>query len=381
MRKISLLFFFIQMALVLSAQQTINANINHDGLSRSYILYVPEIYSGESSVPLLFNFHGYTSNASEQMFYGDFRSIADTANFIVVHPQGTLFNNEPHWNVGGWTIGSTTDDVGFTAALIDELSANYNIDANRIYSTGMSNGGYMSFLLACQLSDRIAAIASVTGSMTPEIFNSCDPKHPTPILQIHGTSDPVVPYPGAFWTKPIQEALDYWVDFNNCNDDPTTTALPNISTSDGSTVSHFIYENGDKQVTTEHFRVTGGGHTWPGTSIVGGGTNYDIDASLEVWKFVSRHNLADLKEETTNVSETSKSISSLKFYPNPTTSTIVIERKNALSVPYELFNSSGKSLKTGIINSKNSTLDLSDFPQGLYFLQVENHPYRILKME
>jgi len=381
MRKILLLFFLLQMALLLSAQQTIDGSLSHDGLSRSYILYVPEIYDRETPVPLLFNFHGYTSNANAQMWYGDFRAIADTANFIIVHPQGTRFNNEPHWNVGGWTNGSTTDDVGFTAALIDEIAANYNIDVNRVYSTGMSNGGYMSFLLACQLSDRIAAIASVTGSMTPETFNSCDPKHPMPILQIHGTSDAVVPYLGAIWTKPIQEVLDYWVDFNNCDDNPEAMALPNVSTLDGSTVSSFIYENGDKQVTTEHLKVIGGGHTWAGTNIPGAGTNYDIDASLEVWKFVSRYNLADLMEETTNLSEVSKPTSISNLYPNPVATTIFIERETAQPVPYELFNSSGKSLKTGTIAGKHSTLDLSYFQKGLYFLQIENHPYRILKME
>ena len=142
------------------------------------------------------------------MSYTNFNYISDTAGFIVVYPEGTLLQGSTHWNVGGWITGSTTDDVGFSISLLDSISNEYNIDATRVYSTGMSNGGYMSFLLACQMSDKIAAIASVTGSMTPQTYNVCNPQHPTPILQIHGTSDQTVPYLGdPTWTKSIDDIL------------------------------------------------------------------------------------------------------------------------------------------------------------------------------
>ncbi|MEL6972721.1 MAG: PHB depolymerase family esterase, partial [Bacteroidota bacterium] len=145
-------------------QQIINSSIQFDDLERTYLLYVPPSYTGDESVPLVLNFHGYTSNSGEQFFYSDFRAVADLNNFLVVHPQGTQDSEgNTHWNVG-WG-GSTVDDVGFTAALIDSLAAEYNINPERIYSTGMSNGGFMSYQLACELSDRIAAIASVTGTM------------------------------------------------------------------------------------------------------------------------------------------------------------------------------------------------------------------------
>jgi polyhydroxybutyrate depolymerase len=183
------------------AQQTINASITNGGIQRDYILYVPANYTGTSGVPLLFNFHGFTSNATQQMFYGDFRSIADTAGFIIVHPEGTLDNNGiTHFNVG-WGA-STVDDVAFSSALIDSISAQYNIDQDRVYSTGMSNGGFMSFKLACELSDRIAGIASVTGSILPLTLSNCNALHSTPIMQIHGTTDGTVPYNGgAGWTN------------------------------------------------------------------------------------------------------------------------------------------------------------------------------------
>jgi len=266
----SLLFCFAVMSV---AQQTIEGSITHDDLEREYILYIPANYDGNEAVPLIFNFHGFTSNANEQMWYGDFRPIADTAGFLVVHPQGTLFNGNTHWNVGGFTLGSTVDDVGFTSALIDSLADMYNIDLNRVYSTGMSNGGYMSFLLACQLGDKIAAVASVTGSMTPQTYDACDPIHPTPIMQIHGTADPVVPYNGQLWTKSITEVLSYWNDHNDCDDIPETIMVPDVNTNDGSTAEHIIYSGGKRKSTVEHFKIYGGG-LWSSCVQVGMFTYY-----------------------------------------------------------------------------------------------------------
>ncbi|MCB0661443.1 MAG: prolyl oligopeptidase family serine peptidase, partial [Saprospiraceae bacterium] len=189
------------------SQQTINGTLDHNGVSRSYILYVPSSYSGDETVPLVFNFHGYGSNALEQYYYADFRLIAERENFLIVLPNGTVFNGNQHWDVGGTIFGSGTDDVGFTETLLDELSSQYNIDQKRVYSTGMSNGGYMSFHLACQLPNRFAAIASVTGAMTPISKFNCAIDRPFPVLQIHGTEDPVVPYNGATWSISIPEVL------------------------------------------------------------------------------------------------------------------------------------------------------------------------------
>jgi len=274
----------------------IDGSLFHDGLNRSYILYVPENYTGDEVVPLVLNFHGYTSNAKDQMGYGDFRPIADQEGFIIVHPQGSLLEGETHFNVGGWTLESTVDDVGFTASMLDKLEEEYNIDPKRIYSTGMSNGGYMSFLLACQLSERIAAIASVTGSMTPQTFNFCDPKHPMPIMQIHGTQDAVVPYGGANWSKPISEVLNYWVEFNACSISAQLTDLPDHNLEDGSTVQRQEYGDCKNNAQTIHYRIDKGGHTWAGSSFWVPKTNYDMNASEVIWAFFAQYDLDGLKE-------------------------------------------------------------------------------------
>jgi len=356
-----------------SAQQTINASITHDGIERDYILYVPEIYDGSTAVPLVLNFHGFGSSASQQMFYGDFRDIADTEGFLLVHPEGTTLIGNQFWNVGFPGLSSTIDDVGFTEALIDELATLYTIDLDRVYATGMSNGGFMSFLLACQLSEKIAAVASVTGSMTQDTFDDCNAQLPTPVLQIHGTEDDVVSYNENNLSLPIPDVISYWVDHNNCETTPTTTTLPDVDVSDGSTIEYSVYEDGDNGITTEHMKVIGGGHTWPGSVLNTAGTNQDIDASLEIWLFFSRYDINGL------LSTDDYENRHVSIYPNPTQSKINLSLNYAKEVHYKLFSPLGKQLMTGTITSGNEEIDISHLPSNIYFLKVGNQFHKVLK--
>ena len=375
MRYITLLLLLLGFTFSSFAQQTISASITHDGIQRDYILYIPELYDGSTAVPLILNFHGFGSNANEQMFYGDFRDIADTEGFLLVHPEGTTFIGNQFWNVGFPGISSTIDDVGFTEALIDELATLYTINLDRVYATGMSNGGFMSFLLACQLSEKIAAVASVTGSMTQDTFNDCNAQLPTPVLQIHGTEDDVVLYNGNTLSIPIADVISYWVDYNNCETTPTTSTLPDLDVSDGSTVEHSVYENSDNGITTEHMKVIGGGHTWPGSVLNTAGTNQDIDASMEIWLFFSRY---DINGPLSTDDFENKHVS---IYPNPTNSNINLSLNYSKDVNYELFSPLGQQLMTGTITSSNEQIDLSNLPSNIYFLKVGNQVFKILKSE
>ncbi|MBE50231.1 MAG: hypothetical protein CMP51_00810 [Flavobacteriales bacterium] len=275
-------------------QQTINDSILVNGTYRQFITYIPSIYQPSQIVPVIFNLHGRTSTAWQQMWYGDFRDIADTANFIIVHPQGLLDNTGvTHWNLGQ----STIDDIGFLNSLYSYIVSNYSINLDRVYSTGMSNGGYMSYYLACNMSDKIAAIASVTGAMSSYTQLNCNPSHPTPIMEIHGTSDFTVPF------NDIVSGIEYWRGYNNCNLIADTILMPDLNLVDLSYVEHIVYRNGDNGVTTELFKVINGGHTWPGSSFSNGVTNYDINASVEIWKFFSRYDINGLVHQSTSVSE------------------------------------------------------------------------------
>ncbi len=374
--RLLLLVFSIISLPSIYAQQTINGTLQHGGVTRSYILYVPASYNASEASPLLMSFHGFSSNAQINFGYTDFKSIADAEGFILIHPQGTPFNGIPHWNVGGFTLGSTTDDVGFVGTMIEKISNEYTIDQDRIYSTGMSNGGYMSFLLACQLSDKIAAIASVTGSMTPQTFDSCDPQHPTPVLQIHGTKDGTVPYEGnSSWTKSIDNVLTYWKIFNNCNTDVAITNIPNTNTSDGSTVDKFVYSGGDNCVSTEHFKVYNGDHDWPGAW-----GNMDINASKEVWQFLSQYDINGLIGCGTTSTIDKITDNDLRIYPNPTASSFTIERNNKAESEYSIFTSLGVQVASGIINGNKTIIDVSTFDSNIYFINIGDQVLRFLKV-
>ena len=377
MNQIKILLLLLGFTFPTSAQQTINESIIHDGIQRNYIVYIPEIYDGSSAVPLVLNFHGYGSNATQQMFYGDFRDIADTEGFLLVHPEGTLSNGNQFWNVGfPGTTSSTIDDVGFTEALIDELANLYTINLDRVYATGMSNGGFMSFLLACQLSEKIAAIASVTGSMTLDTYANCSAQHPTPVLQIHGTNDSVVPYDGNItWIQSIVDVISYWVNYNICETNPIITTFPDLDPSDGSTVEHIVYTGGVNGVTTEHMKVLGGGHTWPGSAINLPETNQDINASNEIWEFFSRFDING--SLSVNEFENRQVI----IYPNPTSSKINLSLSFSEELNYELFSSTGKQLMNGTIKSSYQEINLSHLKPNIYFLKLGNQVFKILKYE
>ena len=243
-----------------------------NGTTREYIIYVPENYTGTSSVPLLLSFHGLTSNMEFNFNYTNFDQLAEDENFIVVHPNG-ISNT--------WTVSANDDtDIDFIVSLLNQLEEDYNIESNRIYSTGMSMGGFFSFSLACRLSDRIAAVASVTGSMYQPAINNCSPVKPMPILQIHGTEDGTVQY------SSVAGLLDFWTSHNNTDDLPIIFNIPDSDTGDGSTVERFEYLNGDSDVEVQHLKITGGGHEWPGFQ-----GNMDINASEEVWNFVKAFDL------------------------------------------------------------------------------------------
>jgi polyhydroxybutyrate depolymerase len=244
-------------------------------------VYTPSTYTPSSNAPLLFIFHGYGSSATNILYYSNFQNRAEQDGYILVYPQGSLLNGVTHWNVGGWTIGSTVDDVGFTEDIIDIMTNEYFINTDRIYSTGMSNGGYMSYGLACN-SSKFAAIASVTGSMTPEIDNNCAPDHPMPIMQIHGLQDFTVQYTGAPWSLSIPDVMTYWSTYNECDEEPSTT----ISDLDnGSYILFDSYQNCTNNVGVELILHSTMGHTWPSTN------NHSISATEEIWSFFAKYDI------------------------------------------------------------------------------------------
>ncbi len=348
------------------AQTTLSKTIVFGGISRAYRLYIPASYHATTAAPLVLNLHGYTSNNAQQEFYGDFRPIADTAGFIIAHPNGTPdASNNLFWNAGFSAAG--VDDTGFLLALIDTISASYNINQQRIYSTGMSNGGIMSYYLACH-TNRFAAIASVTGTMTRPNYTQCTPTKPTPVMEIHGTADATVPYLGSTTFMPIDSVVSYWVNFNHCNTTPATTNVPNTSLTDGATATRYVYSGGTNGATVEHFKVTGGAHTWPGASITIGVTCQDFKASKEIWRFFNQFRLTSTENNLENNLKISIS-------PNPVSDFlhIKLEENSFLEkTNLEIIDLQGKVLKTEQFTGNFFEINTQNWAKGLYIVHISN---------
>jgi polyhydroxybutyrate depolymerase len=347
-----------------NSQQTIKSSIVQDGLTRTFSFYIPASYQAGKATPLVFNLHGYGSSGDEQEFYGDFRRIADTADFIVVHPDGTFFPNTTRrfWNCG--LVGSSgVDDVGFIHALIDTLSKAYTIDEDRIYSTGMSNGGFMSYHLAC-VSNRFAAIASVAGSMTTWTGAKCQNANALPVMDIHGDADTVVSYNGRTGIWSIPDVINFWLQKNGLNASLVNQIpIPDINPNDGATALLTIYP-GIYEV--QHYKVINGGHTWPGAFFIIGTTCQDFKASEVIWQFFNRYKRQTVA--TTNLSE-----SEIKVYPNPARDRvkIVVDDFTGGAIPIKCVNQFGVIVKQFVIGAVETQMDLGDLPPGIYFLHAE----------
>ena len=263
-----------------------------DGLSRDYILFVPDSYDENENTPIVFNLHGGSSTAEEQLNYiSDMRSLSDNEKFILVYPQASSdANGIPIWNLGGVNSKATdVDDVGYISHLIDRISEFYSVDRDRIYVTGFSNGGYLSFELACKLSSKIAAFASVAGHMFIDTYNECSPTHPTPFLSINGTEDN---YDGiGEYYLPVENSNNYWIEYNNTDLNPNVVDREDINTSDGSTVKYYSWKNGSNGVEIDHYKVIGGEHTWPSLNSNSdkGESNGDIDSDRIIWELSLIH--------------------------------------------------------------------------------------------
>jgi polyhydroxybutyrate depolymerase len=362
----------------------------HDGLDRDYHIYIPESYDETINVPILFVFHGYGGNARNLMRWGDMKSVADTAGFILIVPQGYKdHRGSPHWNVGSWTRGSIVDDIGFISALIDKINENYKVDLDRVYSYGNSNGGYFSFELACQLGNKIAAIGSIGGTMSTESYDSCAPSHNTSVITVHGTSDPIVYYTGRrpYNSKSQVEALKYWVDYNKTNTSPEIIELPDTDRNDGSQVELYKYDGGNNGTSVHHFKVINGGHSWPGRY-----GNMDIRATSEIWKFVSKYDINGLIiNQSTNTedeinSDVGYGIKLEQNYPNPFNPSTSIDfyLPQMEQVSLTVYNHIGQKI-TDVIAGKflkgnqSEMLNLNSFSSGLYLYRLTTPKHSITK--
>ena len=269
-------------------------------LTRSYIVHVPPSYDGSKAFPVVLGFHGGGSNAEAFIRFSGLNEKADEAGFLAIYPSGIgLLPRMLTWNGGnccGYAMRNNVDDVAFVRALLDDLAKVAKIDEKRVYATGMSNGAIISYLLASNLSDRIAAIAPVGGPMGTK---DCNPKRPVPVMHFHGTNDEFAAFNGGPGPKSasgtdfysVEHSIQAWVKTNGCPTDPKVEKLPDKA-DDGMTVTKKTYGPGKDGAEVILFVIEGGGHTWPGREPLVqrlGKSTKDISANDLMWDFFQKH--------------------------------------------------------------------------------------------
>jgi polyhydroxybutyrate depolymerase len=273
--------------------------IVHGGGSRVYRLHIPPRYDGSRAVPLVFVLHGGAGTGAQIERYTGFNQVADAKGFVVVYPDGV----NRGWNDGRdserVSARAHIDDVGFISALIDHLTSRLRIDPLRIYSTGISNGGFLSHRLGMDLSDRFAAIAPIAGTLGENLVARFAPKSPVAVLHIHGTQDRWVRYEGG--EVAVQGGMSVsapriarmWAGANGCAPPPRTAQLPDRDPNDGTRIRADTYAACRGGATVGLYTIVGGGHTWPGRATpILGATTRDIDGAQAVWEFFERHTKA-----------------------------------------------------------------------------------------
>lgn len=291
------------------AQLSRRSSISVGGLERTYVIYIPSSHEPSKPIPMVLLFHGGggTGQGMENLTLGGFNRLADMEGFIVVYPDGI----DKHWNDGRGLQAyrahrENIDDVGFISTLIDRLVRTLNVDTTRIYAAGISNGGQFSQRLACELSDRIAAIGVVAIQLPEHLPSSCALKRLVSVLMMPGTEDPLVPWEGGEIgfrrgrkfgrVLSVRESIDFWVKQNRCSGSPVVTYEPDRDPKDGTRVRRETYGSCGEGAEVILYAIEGGGHTWPGgdqylpASIIGR-TNRDIDANEAIWSFFKRHGM------------------------------------------------------------------------------------------
>ena len=276
------------------AADTLNT-LTHDGIQRTYVLHVPDLYDASRPAALVLDFHGGGGNASTQMRTSNFSALTDEMGFIVAYPNGSgrLEDKLLTWNGGtccGYAVTNQIDDVGFVRAVIADVQSKYNIDPKRIYAAGLSNGAIFSYRLACDASDLFAAIAPVAGTQN---YLRCAPSGPVSVIHFHGTDDTHVGYfggsgPDSLVDVPfesVQDSIDFWLKVDGCGTNPQMESFEDIE--------HDAYSNCADGAAVELYTIVGGKHAWPGSGGPawpgGDQPTQSISATKIIWNFFAAH--------------------------------------------------------------------------------------------
>jgi len=281
-------------------------SVKSNGVDRYYYVHIPPTYNGRTPTPLVLAFHGAAGHARAMPQLTGLNKCSDKHSFIVVYPEGL----NSRWNDGvGGKTKPELEDIDFVRLLLTQINSQYKIDKSRIYSAGMSNGGFFSQYLSINMPNTFAALASISASLEEPTYRKLKPQQPISILFVHGDDDDVVPFnggsigvAGALDEKTPRkatsaaQAVGYWVKSNQCKDIPLIQNIPDAKPNDGTHAVRKVYSGGKNGTEVIFIAIQNGGHTWPSgwqylpESIVGK-TSRGVNASEEIWNLFQRHHL------------------------------------------------------------------------------------------
>lgn len=343
-------------------------SILHNGIYRTYLLHLPQDYSEKDTLALVIAMHGGFGNAINLQDQSGLSIKANTEKFIVVYPEGikSIPLGIRTWNAGwccGYASNTNSDDNDFIATLLDTLENQVNIDTDRIYATGMSNGGFLTYRLACELSERIAAFAPVAASMS---MSECKPSRSVPIIHFHSFLDSSIPYLGgvgdgvsSHYNPPADSVHNAFSNHNKC-ENVSDTILSNEH------YTHVKWSDCDCNKEIHYYITKDGGHSWPGgiQTKVGDSTSKYINATDLMWEFFQQYTL-----KCPNTNNIEKHISnSPMFFPNPSYG--ILNVQTSLEIKdfiITIYNSKGSII--GRFKNQQQ-INLEKLPEGMYVARI-----------
>ncbi len=365
--KISTTFFSVLIAACTFGQLT-SETMSVNGVVRNYQQYLPTGFDPANESPsLLIILHGLGGNSS-QMVGAGFNLIADTARVVAIYPQGKPNQfGQNAWN-NGTLAASNVDDIGFMNQLIDSAIVHYNVNPARVYFTGFSMGSIMSYHMACELNNRVAAIGCMAGTMATSDIQNCVPTYATPVIHLHGTADGTVPYD----SNPlpslslVPETVSFWRNVHGCASTADSTRLPDVA-NDNITIDRFVYDNCNPNGSVELWRFNGADHVYLFQPL------NDITEGLEVWKFLTKWQHSN----PTSVGIPEKSDWTSNVYPNPGTGMFAVEVSK--QVEFVLTDALGSEIARGSFSLGKNELNLEAHHSGIYFLHLGDRTLRVIK--
>ena len=268
--------------------------LDWDGLEREFYIVFPESFTTEEIYPLIISLHGGADYADANMEYTGFTEINDQNNLVLIFPQGTIAEGkgDTGWYTGGDCSNIEVCDLSFLERLIDLSIEELAVDSSRVYISGFSNGAFMAYTTACFLSNKVAAIAPVSGSLSPEDYEECNPQRPVPIIHIHGNNDSQIPLNGNDYITPVESVFSYWSTFNQC--DSSYVIDGEDYNGDGFAWYSEISSDCQQGVSINYTYLEDFGHEWPSDN-TNKGIAADINGASFIWDFLLKYDINGLK--------------------------------------------------------------------------------------